>query len=104
MSRPNLRAPGAPEAPRRLPGRFKGGCSIFRRHSDGRLDFRQTASRSGSQYRGGRRLLIRELANGQPIMVAEGQVPPDEPASDTLEELGDGFLTIFRLGQHAFDS
>jgi PAS domain-containing protein len=50
-SRPNLRAPSAPEALRRLAGGFKGSCSIFRRHSDGRLDFRQTASRSSSQYR-----------------------------------------------------
>src|SRR5271166_1680062 len=43
---PNLRASGAPEAPGRLSGGFEGSCSIFRRHSDGRLDFRQTASRS----------------------------------------------------------
>jgi len=47
--------------------------SIFRRHRDGRLDVRQTAARSSSQYRRGRGLLIRELANGQPIMVAKGQ-------------------------------
>src|SRR5262245_41292562 len=36
-------------------------------------------------------------------MVAEGQVPPDELAADALEEFRNGFLTIFRLSQHAFD-
>jgi hypothetical protein len=36
-------------------------------------------------------------------MVAEGQVPPDELAADTLAEFGDGFLTIFRLSHHALD-
>jgi hypothetical protein len=30
-------------------------------------------------------------------MVAEGQVPPDEPAAYAFEEFGNGFLTIFRL-------
>jgi hypothetical protein len=37
-------------------------------------------------------------------MVAEGQVPPDEPTAYVLEEFGNGFLTIFRLSQHALDS
>ena len=100
---PNLRAPGAAEALRCLSGGYEGGVSIFRRHRDGRLDFRQTASRGSGQYRRGGGLLIRELTNDQPIMVAEGQVPPDEPASHTLEEFGNGFLTIFRLSQHALD-
>jgi hypothetical protein len=36
-------------------------------------------------------------------MVTEGQVPPDEPASQALVELADGFLSIFWLGQHALD-
>jgi hypothetical protein len=36
-------------------------------------------------------------------MVAEGQVPPDELASHTLEEFGDGFLTIFRVSHHTLD-
>jgi len=71
--------------------------SIFRGHRDGRLDFRQTASRGGGQYRRGGGLFIRELSNDQPIMVAEGQVPADEPASYALEEFGNGFLTIFWL-------
>jgi hypothetical protein len=53
---------------------------------------------------GGGGLLIRELANDQPIMVAERQVPPDEPTSYTLEEFRNGFLTIFWLSQHALDS
>ncbi len=30
--------------------------------------------------------------------------PPDEPAAYALEEFGNGFLTIFWLRQHAFDS
>jgi hypothetical protein len=42
--------------------------------------------------------------NGHPIMMAEGQVPPDELAAYALEEFGNGFLTIFWLRQHAFDS
>jgi hypothetical protein len=37
-------------------------------------------------------------------MAAEGQVPPDEPTSNTLEEFSNRFLTIFWLCQHAFDS
>src|SRR5262252_2971004 len=80
-SRPNLRAPGAAEAPRRLSGRFEGGCSIFRCHSHGCLDVGQTASRCSSQYRGGRSFLIRELSNGHPIMVTKGQVPADKLTS-----------------------
>jgi hypothetical protein len=36
--------------------------------------------------------------------VAEGQAPPDEPTSNTLEEFSNRFLTIFWLCQHAFDS
>jgi hypothetical protein len=38
-----------------------------------------------------------------PIMAAEGQIPPDEVTSNALEQLGNSLLTIFRLGQHAFD-
>ena len=60
---------------------------VFCRHGDGRLDFGQTASASSGQYRRGRGLLVRELANDQEIMVAEGQVPPDELAAYALEEL-----------------
>src|SRR4029453_6528339 len=102
-SRTNLRAPGAAEALRRLSSGLECGVSIFRRHRDGRLAFRQTASRGSGQYRRGGGLFIRELANNQPIMVAEGQVPPYEPASHALEEFGNGFLTIFWLSQHALD-
>src|SRR6266851_2785258 len=36
-------------------------------------------------------------------MVAEGQVPPDELAPYTLEEVGNRILAILRLSQHAFD-
>jgi hypothetical protein len=36
-------------------------------------------------------------------MVTKGQVLPDEPTAHALEELGNGFLTIFWLSQHAFD-
>src|ERR1700737_512055 len=67
-----LRTPGAAEALRRLSGGFEGCVSIFRRHRDGRLDIGQTASRGSGQYRRGSSLLVRELANNQPIMVAEG--------------------------------
>src|SRR5215468_3899528 len=80
-----LRAARAPEAPRRLSSRFEGGCRIFRRHGDRCLDFGQAASRGSSQDCGRRGLLIRELTNGHPIMMAEGQIPTDELASDALE-------------------
>src|SRR5215471_6969875 len=92
-----------PEGLRRLSGRYEGGVSILCRHGDGRLHFGQTASTSSGQYRRGRGLLIRELANDQEIMVAEGQVPPDELAADALEEFRNGLLTIFWLSQHALD-
>ena len=88
--RPALRKPL-----RRFSSGFEGGVSIFRRHRDSRLDFRQTASRGRGQYRRGGGLFIRELGNDQPIVVAEGQVPADEPASYALEEFCNGFLTIF---------
>jgi hypothetical protein len=47
--------------------------------------------------------LVWELTNGEPVVVTKGQVPPDELAAYALEELGNGFLTIFWLSQHAFD-
>src|SRR5882762_2362777 len=100
--RPNL-APGAPEFLCRLSGRLESRGSILRRHSDSRLEVRQAAASSSSQYRSGRGLLIGELADGEPIMVAEGQVPPDEPSSYAFEELGNGLLAIFGLSQHALD-
>src|SRR5262249_23523648 len=104
-SRANLRAPGAAESLRRLCGRYEGGVSIFCRHGDGRLHFGQTASTSSGQYRSG--LLVRELANDQEIMVAEGQVPPDEFAAYALEEFRDGAAGFAgsrdrnRRGEHA---
>jgi len=104
LPRGDLSVPGTPEGFRCLSGGYEGGVSIFRRHRDGRLDVRQTAARSSSQYRRGRGLLIRELANGQPITMAKGQVPSDELAAYALEEFGNGVLTIFRLSEHALDS
>src|SRR6516225_9078299 len=102
-SRLTLRAPGAPEVLRRLSGSFERCMSILCAHSDSRLDVRETTAGGGSQDRGSCGFLVRELANSHPIMVAEGQVPSDEPTSNTLEEFSDRFLTIFWLCQHAFD-
>jgi hypothetical protein len=93
----NLRAPGTPKVSRGLSGRPESGRSIFRCHSNGRLDVRQTAARSSSEYRGGRSLLIRELANSQPIMATKGQVPADELAAYALKEFSNGFLSVFGL-------
>jgi hypothetical protein len=93
-----------PELPCRLSGRLESSCSIFGCHCDSRLNLRQTASRRRSQHRGSCRLLIWKLTNGQPVMVAKSQVPPDEPTAYALGELGNGFLTIFRLSQHAFEA
>src|SRR5215813_4819156 len=101
--RGELCAPGTPEGFCCLSGGYESGVSILRRHRRGRLDISQAASRGSGEYRRGGGLIIRELGNSQPIMVAEGQVPPDEPAADTLAEFGDGFLTIFRLSHHALD-
>src|SRR6516165_8351134 len=99
----NLSAPGAPEGLCRLSSRLEGGCSIFRCHSNSRLNVRQTPSRRRSQHCGSCSLLVRKLTNGQPVVVTKGQVPPDEPTADALEELSDGSLTIFWFGQHALD-
>src|SRR5262249_48277828 len=102
-SRPSLRPSGAAEALRRLPGGFECRRGVLRGHRDGRLDIGQTAARGSSQYRRGGGLLVGELADGHPIMMAKGQVPPDELAAQALVELADGFLAIFRLGEHALD-
>jgi hypothetical protein len=42
---------------------------------------------------------VREFANHQPVMGAERQIPTHEPSSNTLEKLGEGFLTIFGFSQ-----
>src|SRR5262245_62444069 len=98
-----LCAPGAPEGLRCLCGGYESGVSILRRHRRGRLDISQAASRGSGEYRRGGGLIVRELGNSQPVIPAKGQVPPDEPAADTLAEFGDGFLTVFRLCHHALD-
>src|SRR5262249_45375994 len=98
-----LCAPGTPEGLCCLCGGYESGVSILRRHSRGSLDIRQTTSRGSSEYRSGGGPVIGELANNQPVVAAEGQVPLDELASDTLEEFGNGFLAIFRFAHHAFD-
>src|SRR5262249_351639 len=103
-SRPSLRTPGAPKVLRCLCGSLERCVSILCAHSDSRFDVRQTTAAGGSQDRGSRRFLVREFTNRHPIMAAEGQVPPDEPTSNTLEEFSNRFLTIFWLCQHAFDS
>jgi hypothetical protein len=69
--------------------------SILCAHSDSRFDVRQTTAASNRQDRGSRRFLVPEFTNRHPIMAAEGQVPPDEPTSNTFEEFGNRFLTIF---------
>ena len=98
-----LCAPGTPEGLCCLSGGHESGMSILRRHRRGRLDIRQAPSRGSGEYRSGGSLIIGELANQQPIMVAKGQVPLDEPASDTLEEFGNSLLTIFWIGHHALN-
>src|SRR6516162_8285602 len=103
-SRPSLRTPGAPKILRCLCGSLERCVSILCAHSDSRFDVRQTTAAGGRQDRGSRRFLVREFTNRHPIMVAEGQVPPDEPTSNTLEEFSNRFLTIFWLCQHTFDS
>ena len=70
-SRPNLRAPGAAEALRRFSSGFEGGVSILRRHRDGRLDFRQTASRRSGQYPQRRRL----FSSGNSAMTSQSWWP-----------------------------
>ena len=79
-----LCAPGAPERFCCLSGGYESGVSILCRHRRGRLDISQAASRGSGEYRRGGGPIIRELGNRQPVMVAEGQVPPDELAADTL--------------------
>src|SRR5215472_17202202 len=101
--RGDLCAPGTPEGLRCLCSGYESSVSILRRHRRGRLDISQAASRSSGEYRSGGGLIIRKLGNSQPVMVAEGQVPRDELAADTLAEFGDGFLTIFRLSHHPLD-
>jgi len=82
--RPNLCASGAPEGLCCLCGGFESGVSILRRHRRGGLDIRQATSRGGGEYRRSSGLLVWELGDSQPVTGAEGQVPPDEPASGVL--------------------
>jgi hypothetical protein len=98
-----LCAPGTPEGFCCLSGGYESSVSILCRHRRGRLDIGQAASSGSGEYCSGSGRGIGELANNEPVMTAEGQVPLDEPASDTLEEFGHGFLTIFRLTDHALD-
>src|ERR1700731_4628213 len=87
-------------------GKLIGWYLTFGHHdwlAIGEFPNEKAASCSSSQYRRGRSPLIREIPNGQPIMVAKGQVPPDELAAYALEEFCNGLLTIFRLSQHALD-
>ena len=78
-----LRASGTPEGLCCLGGGYESGVSILRRHRRGRLDISQAASRGSGEYRRGGGPIIRELGNTQPVMVAEGQVPPDELAANS---------------------
>jgi len=67
----DLRAPGAPELLRRLSGGFEGRCSVFRRSSRRSSRFRTSCRRpAAASIAEAAGLLIRELANGHPIMVA----------------------------------
>src|SRR3974390_986937 len=72
----NLCAPGAPEGLCCLLGGYECGVSILRRHRRDRLDISQAASRGSGEYRRGGGLIIRELGNTQPIMVAEVKYHP----------------------------
>src|SRR5262249_2045314 len=101
--RGDLCAPGTPEGLCCLCGGYESGVSILRRHRRGGLDIRQATSRGSGEYCSGGGPVIGELADNQPVVAAEGQVPLDELASDTLEEFGNGFLAILRLTHHAFD-
>jgi hypothetical protein len=88
-----------PKGSRRFSGSAEGRFGIFGCHRDCCLDFGQATPRSRSQYRGGSRFVIREFGNHQPVMGAERQIPTYESSPNTLEEFGEGFLTIFGFSQ-----
>src|SRR5262249_44081376 len=98
-----LSASGAAEILGRLSGGLERRGRILRRHRHRRLYAGQAAAGGGRQDGGGRGLLVRELADREPVMGAEGQVPTDEPAAHALVQRGNHILAIFRLGQHALD-
>jgi hypothetical protein len=89
-----LRASGTSKVPRRGSGGFEGTSRILGCHGNGRFDIRQATPSRRGQYGRGCRFVVREFAYHQPVMRSEGQVPTDEPTSDALEEIGDGFLAI----------
>ena len=78
---------GLPKGRRRLSGCSKGRFGILGRHRDRGLDIGQATPRRRSQYGGGSCFVVRELANHQPVMGAERQIPTYELTSDTLESL-----------------
>src|SRR5262245_52059276 len=80
-----LAASSAPKAPSRVPSGRKCFCSILCGHCDRGLDVRQAASCGSCEHSGGGGLLVGELANHEPVVTAEGQVPGDEPPADRLE-------------------
>src|SRR5262249_59244905 len=86
-----------------FPRGFEGGKGILSVNGDSRLNVRQAPPPRRSQHRRSCGFLIGEFANDQPIIVAERQVPTDEFASNTFEEFGNRFLTIFWSRQHALD-
>ena len=78
---------GAPEASCRFSGSFEGRRSVFGSHGQRRLNVGQTAAGGSSQYSRGRRFLVREFADDQPVMTAERQVPAYEFAATALEQI-----------------
>ena len=82
-----------PEASCRFSGSFEGRRSVFGSHGQRRLNVGQTAASSSAKHSRGRRSLVREFADDQPVMPTERQVPAYEFAAAALEEIGDGLFS-----------
>jgi hypothetical protein len=84
-------------------GTFKGRRSILGGHGNSRFYVGKTAACGSGKDRRSRGPLIRELADDQPVVAAEGQVPAYESTADTLVEVGNHFLAILGFREHSLD-
>src|SRR3954451_8883265 len=89
------------------PGRLARGCEDpLRRgagHGQGRPHIRHGPAPRRGQDGGGDRLVVRELADDQPVVLAEGDIVGEYFAPGRLEEPAGRLGAVLGVGGHALD-